>query len=284
MGIMNKLTAILAVFFMGVGMFTCSTTMSHREIKQNEILSMIKHMDATVVSIVIITPGTVRPYKRLGTGVIIKRNRGERTEILTARHLFDDSDNIENIFWTSEELSGANHKPEIFNPVNKIVLSKTTDLALLYSMNKEFENGEYAKVSKRPNYIGQEIALLGNSGDHNGVMSFIYKTGEVSSFPYFNPRLKGIIIESMLHILPGDSGSPVFDKNTNEVVGITVAMQYTYKQNPYNGQPDIVPAQSVIISQEEIDVFIKSTNKCLRERGDKCLQGASNYLEQQTME
>lgn len=132
--------------------------------------------------------------------------------ILTAGHVTEDAQYIDVV-----DTLGAHHHGEI------LWYNHAYDVSLVYI--SDYRSVAKARLSCKDPKIGQAIRIEGNPGD----VDFATTWGRVSAFGkvgYENIDGKGLwkrLITLDITAAPGDSGGPVYDDETGEVLGILVS-------------------------------------------------------------
>lgn len=154
------------------------------------------------------------------TGFLVKPDL-----LVTAAHCIKSQDDCDNYYWVFEyALAGAGDKN-----YTKAVADRVYRCERIVSRNyREFGDVDYAILKlDRPvegreplklaldavAHTGQELVNIGNS---NGLPLKFKDSAKV-----INVKAGGLAFESEMDTFGGDSGSPVFDSGTGEVIGIT---------------------------------------------------------------
>ena len=181
-----------------------------------------------------------------GSGVIISVERRalsvEGIAILTAAHVVEDQSIVDIELYDSSVITGT------------VVITDTDkDLALIRTqINADFRiyGANLAPQDYTP-YIFTPVYTIGCSlglapRPSQGIISAI-------TTPFYSPLTKGDLggcYEISAPILPGNSGGPVFDKRTYEVIGIAVWVKV------YDGQ--LVTTMAGVVPINEIYNFLTS--------------------------
>jgi S1-C subfamily serine protease len=216
----------------------------------------------TTVSVIKPLPADYNPYQRMydemlyptvrissasgvGSGVIIHHRDTENTEkynyILTANHVIDNQRSVSVTFYTYSNTIISETTITAF----VVVTDTRKDLALLRVLcgsvvkTAKLAPKDYTPFLFTPVYaVGCSLGL--NPRPSEGIITAINERSWEISAP----------------ILPGNSGGPVYDANTHEVIGITVWVKTYYGQ--------LITTMAGIVPIQTIYEFLDLATKALR--------------------
>ena len=205
----------------------------------------------TTISIIKLLPADYNPYQKLyeellyptvristasgiGSGVIIHHKGTKDTKntyILTAAHVVGNNSSVTVTFYSylpvplARQTGISNTQTTLCDLCAFVVMTDTNkDLALLCALcdfvvkTAKLASHNYNYYLFTPVYaIGCSLGL--NPRPSSGIISAIHLSGLCVS-----------AVEVSSPILPGNSGGPVFDANTHEVIGIAVWVKTYYGQ------------------------------------------------------
>jgi S1-C subfamily serine protease len=185
-----------------------------------------------------------------GSGVIISVERGaysvEGIAILTAAHVVENQSVVDIELYDSEVITGTVVITDTDKDLALVRIETTnqhepegtasSELTQIYSARLSPSDYKY--------YLFTPVWAVGCSLGLNPRPSF----GHITSCPLVS--IRGCEISAP--ILPGNSGGPVFDARTYEVIGIAVWVKV------YDGQ--LVTTMAGVVPIQEIYDFLESTN------------------------
>jgi len=193
----------------------------------------------------------VSPNGTSGTGVIVHKDGW----LVTAKHV---SDSISSATGAQPTLVfGPNGEQSLVKYISFFTEPAGIDMSLL-KLEPIQGNFSPANISQMPTdtvHIGREIGVIGS------LLELDKKTNKIAPMPIvkrgvicsIDPFQVSFWIDA--HIVPGDSGGPVFDLKTGEILGIVVEINTLLLERDYIKH---LPPVSQAIPLEEIIKIFKS--------------------------
>ncbi len=138
--------------------------------------------------------------------------------VITAAHVvLDDKGKLqENI---EVEVSIAKYKTRVYVPATVVFYNKDIDMAVLAV---EVDVTGHSRIAKSDTMnIGDAIAIVGCPSGTFPTVTFGYLVAK--EFEIYGRKLPDVLWQGSATIYPGNSGGPVFNPNTGEIIGIAVA-------------------------------------------------------------
>ena len=184
-----------------------------------------------------------RGVDAIGSGVIVRYEKGEKTKVLTAFHVVDSY--LANGMLVPVKLAFS----EEIRFMRVIKVHKKWDLALLMSTTREKFRGVHAKIAEDSPLVGDKIIVIGNPMGHirnvtEGVLSRIMNMGQY-----------GIRYRTDADAIFGNSGGGMFNED-GELVGILTAGNFLNMGSGIDPDLILIPGSGSGTSLETIKEFL----------------------------
>ena len=179
----------------------------------------------------------------IGSGVVVRYEKGEKTKVLTAFHVIDG--HLANGMLVPVKLAFS----EEIRFMRIIKVHKKWDLALLMSTSRERFRGVHAKIAEDYPVVGDKIIVIGNPMGHirnvsQGILSKIINLGQY-----------GIRYRTDADVIFGNSGGGMFNED-GELIGILTNGNFLNMGSGIDPDLILVPGSGSGASLETIKEFI----------------------------